>query len=289
MRLKSPFPLRFRFFRVPIVLAILLISSKGFGQSPTPEDPEASLQQIRKKVADYLSRLPNYTCHEMINRVVQSLDGSERIQRDRVDLEVAFVGNRELFALSGDTQFRETSIIKLVPSGTIGNGTFGAHANAIFLSDAAIFHYVGIAKKDHHQTYRYDFVVPQERSTFAVKHGEAAAIVSYHGSIWADSETLDLVRIELRADRMPPGLGLRFVAEDIHYGVVRIGDTDVLLPDHADIEAADVGSTHSVDLFSLENCRQFSAESSVAFGQPVDNGNSNSNSNGSADRSKPQN
>src|SRR5215469_7968852 len=112
MRVTSLIPIPFRPSRRAIVLSMLLVSSKQIGQSATAEDPESSLQQIRKKVADHLSRLPNYTCHEMINRVVQWFDGSSRMQRDRVDLEVAFVGNRELFAYPGDTQFRENSIIK---------------------------------------------------------------------------------------------------------------------------------------------------------------------------------
>jgi hypothetical protein len=287
MKVTSLFPFHSPASRRAIVLSILLVSSKQIGQSATAEDPEASLQQIRKKVADHLSRLPNYTCHEMINRVIQWLDGSERIQRDRVDLEVAFLGKRELFAYPGDSQFRENSIIKMVPNGTIGNGTFGAHANAIFLTDAATFHYVGITKKDHRKAYRFDFEVPAEKSTFAVKHGGASAIVSYHGSIWADCETLDLVRIDLRADRMPAYIGLRYVAEYIHYGVVQIGENEVLLPDHAEIEAADISGTHSVDLFSLENCRKFSAESSVAFGEPLDKDSDNSDN--SADRSAPPN
>lgn len=277
MRVTNRFP--FRITRLAIVLSIPLLSSTDFGQSAAPEDPDASLQHIRTKVAEQLSRLPNYTCHEAINRVVQWLNGSGRIYRDRVDLEVAFVGKRELFANSGESQFQDQSIRNLVPTGTIGNGVFAAHAKILFLGDAAVFHYVGITKKDHHKTYRYDFEVPPEKSVFLVRRDSAQSIVGYKGSIWADVDTSDLVRIEIKADHIPANVGFRFVAERIRYATVRIRDADVVMADSAEIETYDNSGVHTLDAFNLENCREFTANSSVTFGAPVDSG-----SKGAADR-----
>jgi hypothetical protein len=259
---------KFQFHRLAIVLLILLVTSIVSGQSRVTEDPEATLQHIRTKVAEHLSRLPNYTCHEAINRVVQSLNGSGGTYGDRVDLEVAFVGKRELFARSGESQFQEQSIRNLVPNGTIGNGVFATHAKLLFLDDAAVFHYIGIVNKDHHKTHRYDFRVPEEKSVFFVKHDSAQGVVGYRGSIWADVDTLDLVRIEIKVDHIPASIGLRYVAEKIRYGMVRIRDSDVLLADHAEIETYDSTGIHTLDGFKLENCREFTAESSVRFGTP---------------------
>ncbi len=270
MRVTNRSPFRFPLTRLAIVLSIPLLSSTDFGQSAAPEDPDASLQHIRTKVAEQLSRLPNYTCHEGINRVVQWLNGSGRMYRDRVDLEVAFVGKRELFAYSGESQFEDQSIRKLVPTGTIGNGVFAAHAKILFQSDAAVFHYVGIDKKDHHKTYRYDFEVPVDKSVFLVRRDSAQSVVGYKGSIWADVDTFDLVRIEIKADHIPAYVGFRFVAEKIRYATVRIRDADVVMADSAEIETYDTSGVHTLDAFNLENCREFTAESSVKFGTAVD-------------------
>jgi hypothetical protein len=268
MKITGRFPFRFQLTRLAIVLSILLVCSRVFGQSRVTEDPEATLQNIRTKVAEHLSRRPHYTCHEAINRVVQSLNGSGGTYGDRVDLEVALVGKRELFASSGESQFKEQSIRDLVPNGTIGNGVFATHAKLLFLDEAAAFHYIGIVNKDHHKTHRYDFRVPEEKSAFWVRHDSAQSVVGYQGSIWADVDTFDLVRIEIKVDHIPASIGLRYVAEKIRYGMVRIRNSDVLLADHAEIETYDNTGIHTLDGFKLENCREFTAESSVRFGTP---------------------
>jgi hypothetical protein len=271
MRVTRPFPFRRQLTRLAIVSSTLLLTTTDFGQSPVAEDPDASFQHIRAKVAEHLSRLPNYTCHEAINRVTQWFNGGGRMDRDRVDLEVAFVGKRELFAYSGDSQFQEQPLRNLVPTGTIGNGVFAAHAKVLFLGDAAVFRYAGTCKKDHHKTYRYDFEVPQEKSVFLVRHNSEQTIVGYHGTIWADVDTFDLVRIEIKADRIPARIGFRYVAEIIQYGTVHIRDADMVLAEHAEIETYDISGIHTLDDFNLQNCREFTAESSVTFGKTVEN------------------
>jgi hypothetical protein len=42
--------------------------------------------------------------------------------------------------------------------------------------------------------------------------------------------TLDLVRVELKADRIPANIGVSVVEESMHYKIMRIGKSDFLLP-----------------------------------------------------------
>jgi hypothetical protein len=244
-----------------------------------PEDSEALLQRIRSTVAQHLSRLPNYTCHEVIERLIQPFNSSAMGQHDRVEVEVALVGERELFARPGESHFEEQSITKLVPVGTIGDGNFFSHADSIFLGDAASFHYVGVFKKDGHKAYRYDFQVPQENSHFLVKHGSAQGLFAYHGSFWADLETLELVRLEIKVDHIPSFIGVRFVAEKMRYTMMRIGDSEFLLPRHSEMDASDNAGNYSLNTINLEQCHEFKGDSVVTFTTPSDDA--------SADRSAP--
>ena len=78
-----------------------LLLSLGVAQAfPSTVDPEAVLSRVRDKVEGHLSQLPNYTCHEVINRFIQPVNGSALRQYDQVEFEVAFVEYRELFAAS---------------------------------------------------------------------------------------------------------------------------------------------------------------------------------------------
>jgi len=251
-------------------LTISLWLGVSFGADSPGDDPEAVLQRVRDKVAEHLSRLPNYTCHEKINRLVEPLNSSGFGQHDRVELEVAFVEKRELFARPGESHFQEHSISKLVTAGTIGSGVFGSHAESIFVGGAASFEYIGISKKDGHKTYKYDFQVPLEKSHFLVKHGSAEGIVAYQGSFWADFETLDLVRLEIKADQIPSYIGVRFVKEKVRYTTALIRNSPFLLPLHSELEASDSAGTLSLNNLTLEQCREFTGESTVTFGAPVD-------------------
>ncbi len=227
------------------------------------------MQRIRSKVAEHLSQLPNYTCHEVVNRLLRPLNNTSG-QMDRVELEVAFVGRRELFSRAGESQFQDQPINKIVSTGTIGSGSFGSLADSIFVEDSASFRYVEHSKKDGHNAVHYDFEVPPEKSHFLLTHAGAQGIVGYKGSFWADIDTLDLVQMEIKTNRIPSNLGIRFVEEKMRYTLVRIRDSEFLLPRHTELAASDSGGNYSLNATSLEQCREFSGQSVVTFQTPAD-------------------
>ena len=254
-----------------IEVAVLVLSCNVLGaEPPIPDDPEMLLGRIRSKMTAVLSQLPNYTCHEVINRFGRPLNSGTLERLDTVELEVAFVGNRELFARSGATGFEETSISKVVSTGTIGSGSFGSHAMAVFSGDAATFKYVGPSSKEGHKAFRYDFNVPQEKSHFLVKHNSAEGIVGYKGSFWVDAETLDLIRLELKADHIPSHIGVTMVEDIMRYEPVHIRDSDFLLPYKSELAAIETSGFYYVNIVKLEGCKEFTGESVVRFGAPVD-------------------
>ena len=246
----------------------ILLGAGHAAELPATNDPQAILMRIRDKVATRLALLPNYTCHEVIDRSVHSLSGSST-SHDRVELEVAFVGQRELFGRPGDTNIREESITKLVTDGTIGDGIFGSQAENIFLEGVASFYYIGVFEKDGHRAYRYDFQVPLEKSGFTVKHNSAEATVPYHGSFWADVNTFDLVRLETVADQIPSLTAISFVKEEVEYTTLAVGNSEFLLPLHAEMEGRDSSGNLSQNEVTLAQCREFTGKATVTFGQPV--------------------
>jgi hypothetical protein len=159
------------------------------------EDPELLLQRIRSKITAHLSQLHNYTCHAVIDRLIRSVNTSNFDHRDTIDLEVAFVGDRELFSRAGETRFQEQPIHQIVPPGMIGNDLFGSHDDDVFSGNSATFTFAGSCKKDGHKTFRYNFRVPQESGRLLLKQNNSAeATVGYQGSFWVDAETLDMIR-----------------------------------------------------------------------------------------------
>ena len=233
-------------------------------------EPEGLLQQIRSRMTAHLLQLPNYTCHQVIDRLTKRANAGSLKRMDTVELEVAFVGNRELFSKPGETRFEEQEIHNLVRAGTIGNGAFGAYVDTIFSGDAATFSFIGPCKKDGHKTFRYDFSVPQEKSHFLVRHASTQGIVGYRGSFWVDIETLDLVRVELKVDHIPSYIGVSSIEESMRYTIMRIRDSDFLLPRNSQLVVFDRSGNYSLNINRLERCREFTGESVVTYGRPVD-------------------
>ncbi len=249
--------------RVAASVALLVPVVSGFAGDPKV-DPADLLQRIRNKVAARLSQLPNYTCSETIDRFLQRPStGLQPV--DRVKLEVAFVGNRELYARPGG-EFQEGHASRLITSGTISDGEFGSHMVSLFRTDKAEFEFAGLCKKDGHKTYKYNFQMSQEKSNFLLKHDSAQGIVAYHGSFWADASSLDLVRLEIKADHIPSQIGIDSVSETIRYQMINTADSEFLLPESSQLAVSFDGGNYSVNMVKLERCREYTGESTVAFG-----------------------
>jgi hypothetical protein len=250
------------------IRAILLTIGVAFASKPGHENPDTLLQRIQNRTAEYLAQLPHYTCHEVISRLVRR--GSTWIRRDTVEIEVAFIGHEEFFARSGDDHFDEKIIDRVVPNGTIGNGVFGSVVQIVFSPNVADFQYAGTGKKEGHQTVRFNFRVPLDKSQFLVKHGGAESLAPYEGSVWVDAETLDLVRVDLQVKQIPRYVGLRWIEETMHYDVMKIGDAPVLLPRKSELVVTDDEGNYGLNLVELQQCREFKSDSIVKYGAPVE-------------------
>jgi len=230
--------------------ALLLAAGAALAASkPAPENPETLLQKIRSRTAANLAQLPNYTCHEVMNRFLRR--GGTWNQLDRVKIEVGFIGNEELFARPGEDHFTERVIDRVIQHGTVGNGAFGTHIEIIIMGNLADFKYAGTGKKDRHQTFRYDFSVPLERSHFLIKHSSTQGLVPYEGSVWVNAVTLDLVQVDLHVKHIAPYIGVRWIEEVIHYEVMHIANTEVLLPRKSELAATDDAGNYSLNLVEL--------------------------------------
>jgi hypothetical protein len=230
------------------------------------EDPELLLRRIRTRTAAHLSQLPNYTCHQVVDRMMRR--GTTWNHIDTVEFEVAFVGRQELFSRPGQERFGEKSLGELAP-GTMSDGVLGSQIDMAFATDTTEFRYVGTAKKDGRKTFRYDLSVSQENSGFKVRHGSAEAIVPFEGSVWVDTETLDLVRVDLKVNRIPSYVGVRSIEKSMHYRLMHIADADYLLPRNAELAATDDLGNYNLNRITLDRCRAFTGESMIKYGAPV--------------------
>jgi hypothetical protein len=248
---------------IPVALAVLCLH----GQTPLSPDLDA-LTQIRARMLFNLKHQPNYTCVETIERFSRAKLTNKLKIVDTLRLEVALVEGREMFAWPGSKKFDETELSQMVTSGAIGNGNFGTHAQAIFGTRAATFHYLGEENFQGRKSIRFDYIVPQMNSGYRIRVSTASAVVGYHGSFYADPSTHDMERIDVIADDIPPELLLTSAEDKIDYAVTRIGEGDFLLPAQSELSMVGMKGGEEQNHVKFTSCRQFSGESVVTFEDP---------------------
>jgi len=230
---------------------------------------DALLGQVRSKMNANLSRLPNYTCLQTIERKVRRAPSRRYQLVDMVRLEVALVNGKELFSWPGAGNFEDKEISQIVSGGAIGNGTFALHAKSIFQSRNAHITFAGEVTKDNKAALRWDYEVPQMLSGYTLRMGSREAIVGYHGSFWADPATLDLLRLEVEADNIPPELHMARAMDSVDYMRADIGGQNFLLPQSAELRMVDEGNSESVNTTRFTGCRQYTGESVLVFSDPA--------------------
>lgn len=247
-------------------LRLLLFSAVAVSAADGPVDPSALLVRIRGAIAKHLAELPNYTCHQLIERSVRPAESRRYEPLDTVRLDVAYVGGRELFGWPGAGKFEEKGIDELIGGrAAIGNGFFAGHLRALFMTGAATFTYSGESERNGRKCLRYAYRVPRAKSEFVFRDASKAAIVGYGGSFLVDPETLDLLRLEIQVDEVPPGLVTKAANDALEYGRVRIGDRDFLLPESAEMILVDVKGNENRNITRLSGCRQYMGESVLKF------------------------
>jgi hypothetical protein len=226
------------------------------------------LQRARNVMSGNLQRLPNYTCLQTIERYERA--GLNRKARliDVVRIEVALVNGKELFAWPGTGRFVDTEISDLVKGGAIGTGNFALHAKAVFQTSAPRFTYAGEVQWNGRLAHRWDFVVAQRQSGYTLRVSGKEAVVGYHGSFWADKQSLDLLRLEVQADDIPPELGLDTAADAVEYGRANIGSDSFLLPARSELRMTAIDRSMNENRTRFASCRQYTGESTLLFDDP---------------------
>ena len=133
------------------------------------------LVRVLHRMADNLARLPNYTCLERIERTVRPIGARQFVFLDRLRLEVAYVGDKELYSWPGAEKFEDKALVEIVgDAGTIATGSFALHARAVFRSNAPVFTWAGEGERSGRKTVRYDFQISKEKSRYAIKTGQGS-------------------------------------------------------------------------------------------------------------------
>lgn len=249
--------------RIGSVCACLWLAATVFAQQPE----SGQLANIIKRMRDNLARIPNYTCTQTIERSHPGEDCAACEYKDRLRLEVAVIGAREHFAWPGASGFEDRDILELVGGGAVILSDFAGLATGIFVRDRADFTFSGETTLGGRRAYRYDYKIAAKDSGFRVRMDQTEGVVGYSGSFWADSKTLDLLRLEVQVTEIPAQLALRQATATIEYQQLPIGGSNFLLPRTTNsliVSGRGIGTKNRA---VYSGCHQYIGESTIRFDQ----------------------
>jgi hypothetical protein len=255
-------------------------------------DPMQLLIQIRHRVADRMSRIPRYLCTETVDRTTLGPDSfysnghatscasllspapkhktkMQLISADRLRLDVAIIDNTETYSWVGEGRFQDQALSEMVRMGATSTGSFGSFLQAIFLSDSASFAYQGEAEWKGRHALEYSFTVPLWRSSYVVANQTVSRRTAFSGSLTADAETLDLLRVVIQADALAPELQMCALITTLDYAPIRMNDLDFLLPTESSTQLINVNGHESHNRTAFSSCHQFLGESKLIFDDPA--------------------
>jgi hypothetical protein len=251
---------------------VWLLACCSFAQHPAAQltKEDILLGRVRYRTAQTLKSLPNYTCTQTIERLQRRAPAKRFELLDMVRLEVALVDGGELYKWPGAGHFQARDLREMVPNGAFGTGQFAGYAHAVFISGAARYTYAGEEFRGARRLVKWDYVVPVNLSSFQIRVPPNEAVVGFHGSFWADPDSLDLMRLEVHADDIPVELRLSESITSVEYQRVEIGTGAFLLPSVSELTMIDANGGASLNRARFEGCRQYSGQSVVTFDDPVE-------------------
>ena len=225
------------------------------------------LSRIKRHVREQLARLPDYTCLETSQRYQRGAGPKEVLKPlDTMRLEVLDSGDKELYAPPGARNFQTEHPGEFTHAGLSGTGVFSLALRNLMVNDNGLFQYRGEERLTGRPVVRYDYRVPLLQSGFTVEVKGVTRRVASKGSVWVDPDSLDLVRLDVIADDIPPDLPLATSVSTVHYARMPIGDRTILLPDTAEMDLVETSGAEAHNVLEFTHCREFQAESTVSFG-----------------------
>jgi hypothetical protein len=252
-----------------MIRALTMFMAAAYGLTAQTDAGLDLWVRVREHIRATAAGLPNYSCQETMERSIQGSNGQIEF-RERLRLEVLFAETTELFAWPGSSEFTSEPLQNWIGAGAIGNGDFETELLNLFVVSAATVKYAGLETRDPRALHRFDFHMPILNSGYSLTIQGKSATTAYSGSFWVDQESLDIVRLETRAEAIPSDLDCSDAHQSVTYGRVRLGIRERLLPSSGELAIVNRDGHESRNTIGFSNCRQYTASSSLSFTTPPD-------------------
>ncbi|MCC6539378.1 MAG: hypothetical protein IT162_17635 [Bryobacterales bacterium] len=226
---------------------------------------DAFLNDALAKARRHLAGLPDFVCAQTVERSERGPRESAFRLRDRLQLEVTSINGQERFARADRPGAEDRELRFLVTRGVTTTGGFSAFLRQITKAGAADFRFAAEATLDGRRLRHYLFQVPEERSAYIVSAPPHEGKVPFHGALYLDAESAEVLRLEVTADEISPELGFERTRTTVQYRLTAVGPAQHWFAAEAETLVAALDGAEFRNRAVLGDCRRYAAESKISF------------------------
>jgi hypothetical protein len=234
------------------------------GQDALP-DWVLRLSRVKHHLKDNFERIPNYVCRESVERYQIAPHQVRTVKVDSLEFDVAEVDQKELLARPGAGGFEDRELSSYVSTGILGTGSFASLPLLLFVADRAR---VTPHPRSARNREGWDYDIPAFLHGYEIASEGGRATVGVRGTFWVNGQNMDLIRIDEGIVDPPLQMGLSASSTSVEYARMRIGISNVLLPQSARLTVVTLDGTELRNEIRFSDCREYRAESTVTFGNP---------------------
>src|SRR5262245_34145043 len=222
------------------------------------------IEQARYHALDFAADLPNFVVTQLVTRSVQRPGTREWRVQDTLDVQLTYRADKgeEYKLVSMDGKPVRQSYDQL--GGSTSAGEFGSFLASLFApSSKAQFTQVKHETFRNRDTVVYEFTVKRVNSTVQItdKDQNRSIITAYKGSLWIDTETTQVLRVESSSFDIAPGFPITLAENSVEYDWVTIAGERYLLPVKAEVLLGrDRDRFYSKNLIEFRNYHKYEGD-----------------------------
>jgi hypothetical protein len=250
-----------------------LSASAGKVVALGPQVSDPFIEETRKVVRDYLEELPDFICQQDVQRYFD-YDGSGAWEKaDTLVYELTYNHKNETYKPINSIGRPITRSLEDV-KGAYSTGDFASGLASLFDAETkTIFKPAGKERLGNRNTLLYDFRVPKESSKLQVRaEGAENIYAGYSGTVWIDTETKKVLRIDQALDDLPKSYPVTHSESSVDYDIIKLRglDVDFLLPTRAEFIIADRRLKHYFrNLIHFKFYRKFETDIKITDDVPT--------------------
>ena len=196
------------------------------------------IEQARQHAFEFAEELPNFIVTQIVTRYSEAPGDKDWRLEDKLEIELTYRVDKgeefRLLRIDGKPARETYQDI----GGSTSTGEFGSMLASLFVPQSkAEFKEVKHQNFRGHPTVVYDFKVRRANSNSSIsdKTSGKTIVAGYSGSMWIDTESKRVLRIETTNEDIPAGFPLTLSENAVEYDWVGIGDERYMLPVRAEM------------------------------------------------------